>query len=444
MAANRPIPVIDLFAGPGGLGEGFASLGRPEGTLRFDIRLSIEMDPIAHQTLELRAFFRQFDHGNAPTDYYDHLRGELSRDELFNKHPQQAAAARNEAWHAELGKIDPAEVRERITSALDEKPADRSEKPAEASYYKHDRSARSNPLQRVTSARSARSARSNPLQRVTDPWALIGGPPCQAYSLVGRSRNKGIEGYTLEKDPKARLYLEYLQLIADFWPAVFVMETVKGLLSSKIDGEPIFNTICDDIRDPAEALKKHGRTRRNNKPHTYSLHALTREALFESSADFVIRCELYGIPQARHHIIVVGIRDDVAHDRERLKSLTPRKGPTVEEMIGDLPELRSGLSKEPDSPAAWVEAALACCQPDMLHNPGDSIDTQVLKQLDRMPTNAKKMANLGRGAEFIEWTPSLAYESDWFIDPKLGGICNHATRSHIRSDLHRPTMISVL
>ena len=54
-----PIPIIDLFAGPGGLGEGFASLRcrlRP----LFKIGLSIEKDFFAHQTLELRAFFRQF------------------------------------------------------------------------------------------------------------------------------------------------------------------------------------------------------------------------------------------------------------------------------------------------------------------------------------------------------------------------------------------------
>src|SRR5882724_5435033 len=54
------IPVIDLFAGPGGLGEGFAALGRPQGKPCFAIGLSIEKDPIAHQTLQLRAFFRQF------------------------------------------------------------------------------------------------------------------------------------------------------------------------------------------------------------------------------------------------------------------------------------------------------------------------------------------------------------------------------------------------
>jgi DNA (cytosine-5)-methyltransferase 1 len=51
-----PIPVIDLFAGPGGLGEGFAAC-TVDGAPQFKIALSIEKDPIAHQTLELRASF---------------------------------------------------------------------------------------------------------------------------------------------------------------------------------------------------------------------------------------------------------------------------------------------------------------------------------------------------------------------------------------------------
>jgi len=79
VVVNRPIPVIDLFAGPGGLGEGFAALGRPEGSPRFKIGLSIEKDATAHQTLELRAFFRQSDHGAAPEKYYQHVRGQLPR-----------------------------------------------------------------------------------------------------------------------------------------------------------------------------------------------------------------------------------------------------------------------------------------------------------------------------------------------------------------------------
>lgn len=55
-----PIPIIDLFAGPGGLGEGFSSVTDENGDRVFDIKLSIEKDENAHKTLELRSFTRQF------------------------------------------------------------------------------------------------------------------------------------------------------------------------------------------------------------------------------------------------------------------------------------------------------------------------------------------------------------------------------------------------
>ena len=71
------IPIIDLFAGPGGLGEGFSALAAPARPAAFRIALSIEMEPWAHQTLALRSFFHQFPHGQAPAEYYAHIRGEL-------------------------------------------------------------------------------------------------------------------------------------------------------------------------------------------------------------------------------------------------------------------------------------------------------------------------------------------------------------------------------
>src|SRR5437879_3328846 len=97
------IPVIDLFAGPGGLGEGFASLTDRNRERVFQIRLSIEKDRYAHETLLLRAFFRQFRKGSRPQEYYDYLAGSLSATELFDSYPAQTRAASREAWLAELG-----------------------------------------------------------------------------------------------------------------------------------------------------------------------------------------------------------------------------------------------------------------------------------------------------------------------------------------------------
>ncbi len=112
---------------------------------------------------------------------------------------------------------------------------------------------------------------------ISRDWVLLGGPPCQAYSVAGRSRNRGIAGYSFEADRKTTLYLEYLQLIADHWPAVFVMENVRGLLSARLNGASMFAQIIDDLVDPAKAVTRAGRTRRRSgERHWYDLYPVVR------------------------------------------------------------------------------------------------------------------------------------------------------------------------
>ena len=89
MTQRAPIPVIDLFAGPGGLGEGFSSLTDADGGRRFAVRVSIEKDEIAHKTLSLRALFRAFPDGKVPGSYYNYVRGKITREQLF-AHPALA------------------------------------------------------------------------------------------------------------------------------------------------------------------------------------------------------------------------------------------------------------------------------------------------------------------------------------------------------------------
>ena len=140
------IRVIDIFAGPGGLGEGFAALICWNKERRFKVSLSIEKDHYAYQTLLLRSFFRQFPNGRVSKKYYDFTKGELSLEELFRKKSFEANKAFQEAWHAELGKEPVKMVDDRIKEALSGK----------------------------------------------EDWVLVGGPPCQAYSIVGRVRRNGI------------------------------------------------------------------------------------------------------------------------------------------------------------------------------------------------------------------------------------------------------------
>src|SRR5882757_2106724 len=98
------IPVIDVFAGPGGLGEGFSALRDSRGRPIFNIALSIEKDHVAHQTLRLRSFFRQFPDGSKPEEYYRQIKsGQVDWDLLTSKYPAESGKAEKEVWHAQLG-----------------------------------------------------------------------------------------------------------------------------------------------------------------------------------------------------------------------------------------------------------------------------------------------------------------------------------------------------
>ena len=96
------IRVVDIFAGPGGLSEGFSSVTEKGGDPSFDVVLSVEKEPQAFTTLRLRAFYRQFK-AKVPDDYYRLLRREIDQDTLFKLHPREAAAAAASCWNVALG-----------------------------------------------------------------------------------------------------------------------------------------------------------------------------------------------------------------------------------------------------------------------------------------------------------------------------------------------------
>lgn len=372
-----PIPIIDLFAGPGGLGEGFASLKGHSGKAFFEIGLSIEKNPVAHRTLTLRAVFRRLRGTKDVKHYYSYIRGEID-ETAFRRVPAVAAAfahAETEARCLELGQSDERGIDSEIRAAL----------------------------------------------QGQETWVLIGGPPCQAYSLAGRSRRANDK--TFHKDEKHFLYQEYLRIIRVHRPTIFVMENVKGLLSSQHSGNPMFDRIIADISMPAEGLE-------------YEIRSFIKAGDGENlePVDYVIPSERYGIPQNRHRVILLGVRKDAGLPPHQLLTPVPRPV-TVRQTIDDLPRIRSRLSRG-DSLEAWrkaVQAAPAYVKGWRTDNENSMIET--------MRVFATAATSTATGGAFIARDyrrPKKPTElQQWLHDRSLGGVCQHEARSHMDSDLAR-------
>ena len=381
----KPIPVVDLFAGPGGLSEGFSRLKDASGNRAFDVRVSIEKDQNASETLKLRAFFRSFQ-GKVPDCYYDYLRGKITKEELVANGlvKEEWRRAEHEAHRATLG----------------ETPSDIIDKWIFDAIGKHD------------------------------PWILIGGPPCQAYSLVGRSRRRSADPVAFEQDERHFLYREYLRIIRKFKPALFVMENVKGMLSSVHGGSLIFDRIFDDLSRPEVGLD-------------YDIRSFVNHSENLKPKDFIIEAERYGIPQKRHRVILFGVRSDYATKNRRHRLLIQcDQSVTVREAISSMPKLRSRLSlksSKPDSSKNWLDVISKT--PKFLKDWKDPRRSDVISLMTEV-IRQTKLTEYNVGSRFfsdLEWVDNnMPIEiNDLIKDTRLQGICQHETRSHMPSDLHR-------
>ena len=389
------IPVIDLFAGPGGLG--FSRYGDYFGDdISFRTRLSIEKDKVAARTLRLRAFVRAFSGQAIPDCYYNYVRSTTPADKEkwageMAALPQWKAAD-EEAWNATLGEVAFVELHQRIGEAV----------------HGHDL------------------------------WCLLGGPPCQAYSVVGRSRRMGIgegirqagndEFQKAERERRAEefykddkhmrtLYREYLKIVAIHQPPFFVMENVKGILSSRLDdGSCVFDKILKDLADPWEAIADEDLPDEAlarftpDKKFGYAIHSFVaspdKVRGDYRKADYLIRSEDFGAPQERHRVILLGVRNDlnvVPTPLERAERKT-----TLAQVIGDLPPLRSGRSgrikhkvrtEKTDTATAWAEAVKSEARKIIkdVWNSGPTIHKVMEDALERLDPK------LTRGGGYVRW-----------------------------------------
>lgn len=156
---------------------------------------------------------------------------------------------------------------------------------------------------------------------------IIGGPPCQAFSTVGRA----VSPDSMNNDPRNYLFENYLQILNHIKPKMFIFENVKGILSAHPQGVKIFDIIVREMSKTYKIVSN---------PKTILLNA----------AD-------YGVPQIRERVILIGVRNDIDYieTEEIYKAIKKThssdgkelpKYVTVGEAILDLPELQAGEGKE--------------------------------------------------------------------------------------------------
>lgn len=176
---------------------------------------------------------------------------------------------------------------------------------------------------------------------------IIGGPPCQAYSVAGRVRDEN----GMKDDYRNYLFEHYLSVVNRYQPKFFVFENVPGLLSAIPDGTPITKLIRDGFDgigyEIVDDIKKYAK----------------------------IDASDYGVPQSRNRLIILGIRKNLVKERQDLlhhfyTDVLPRyrveKKRTVEDAISDLPAIYPTFDEDahkcrkaytvPDCDITWHES----------------------------------------------------------------------------------------
>lgn len=273
---------------------------------------------------------------------------------------------------------------------------------------------------------------------------------------MGRSRRQEKQ-LDEKKDKRVGLYKEYLRILAKHLPAVFVMENVKGLLSAQTNKVHVFNKILEDLRSPVQACIAEKLFKEENPELTnyriYSLTTLPKGNRLDGSPDFepedfLIHAEEYGVPQKRHRVILLGIREDLIPTGRVLEK---QEQVSLRSVIGGLPPLRSGITrslkkntapedeegtrkkkrcyaKEADSAEKWAEYVRGYSR---------EID-DILEEENRWVCGElpQSIGEEFRASDNAFIAPNHVL-SGWYTDTRLGGVLHHVSRKHLVQDLKR-------
>lgn len=261
-----------MFSGAGGLSEGFFQQG-------FKFVSHIEKDKYARNTLETRAIYHTLKNSNNEEIYRDYIFGNLNRDEFIQKF--------NELELPPIGLLQ-GEISESNEDSMKEE------------IQKH-----------------------MDVLNIDSVDVMIGGPPCQAYSLAGRGRKPE----EMKDDPRNYLYKRYISFLETFEPEIFVFENVLGLRSAK-DG-----TVYSNLHEEVKRL--------GYKTEAHELNAKN-----------------FSVLQDRRRIIFIGWKENHDISYPEFPEKPPQKYP-VSALLEDLPALKPGEGT--DDPVKYSKPFLPLC-----------------------------------------------------------------------------------
>ncbi len=241
---------IDLFAGAGGLSEGFIRCG-------FEPIAHVEMNKDACDTLRTRTAFHYLKEENRIEEYYDYVKGKISRDELWLKIPEHLIKS---VINTEISPKTLPSIFEKIDKQLGKQKVD----------------------------------------------LVIGGPPCQAYSVAGRARDP--KGMT--EDPRNHLYKYYVEFLKRYKPKMFVFENVPGILSANNGG--YLELIFEAVREAGYELDKK-----------------------------VLNAKHFGVLQDRKRVIIIGWKKSLKSKYPHFEENEPQYE-ILKDLFSDLPKIQNG------------------------------------------------------------------------------------------------------
>ena len=243
---------LDLFAGAGGLTEGFVRAG-------FNMLAHIEKEKPASLTLKTRIAYHYLKKINQLEIYYKYLQQKISREELYSFIPKDLL---NSVINEEINDQTIENIFSEIDKIIKNKKID----------------------------------------------IIIGGPPCQAYSLVGRA----VVGNKIKKDHRNYLYKQYLKFLKKYSPNYFVFENVRGMLSARDEeGNSIFKNILAEMNE------------------------------LEYNVEYkLLDAKDFGVPQSRKRVIILGWKKNIKFLFPNFNKI--ENNITLNELFRDLPKLNAG------------------------------------------------------------------------------------------------------